>query len=176
MKSAAAILAAGLAAFLPAGSAFAANDDPVAVVKEVMRLELWTIATGLPPGDDDPFSEASLGRFYTPALREAYGAVMARSARLNEPLLDGDPITGRQEYCPLKDVAVEMADGIDNKVGVTAVFRSQWCFPEAGPGVANELTELAFILVHGDDGWRIDDFVDARQGSFRDLLADLMKE
>ncbi len=176
MKRVTAMLAAAWIVLLPAGMAGAAEGDPVALVKEVMRLELWTIATGRPPDADSPFGDAALDRFYTPELKAAYLAVMERSRLLNEPLLDGDPITGRQEYCPLRDLEVEMADGIDNRVGVTVAFRSQWCFPEAGPAVADELTVLAFVLVRGVDGWRIDDFVDERQGSFRDLLADLMKQ
>ncbi len=161
-----------MAGFAPA----AAEDDPVALVKDLLRLEMWMISAS-DPGEDQPFSDSALVRFYTPALTGAYLAVMERQRVRNEPMLNGDPITGRQEYCPLRDIAVGLAaPPTADAATVIASFRSQWCYPEAGEAVAGEVTDLAFVLVQVDGGWRIDDFVDSRQGSLRELLATLMRE
>jgi len=172
------IAAIGTAALLTAMAAWpagAVDDDPVAVVRALMRLQQSLIATNGADGEG-PWSATSLDHFYTPELKAAYLAVMERSKQLGEPLLNGDPIVGRQEYCALRNLEVEMQAGAGNQVGVTAAFQSQWCFPAAGPAVAEAETVVAFVLTYVRGRWLIDDFVQEGQGSFRELLANLLRE
>ncbi len=168
-------MVAVLLAAVAASPVQAAGEDPVALVRELMRMQQTMIATNGADGEG-PWSPTSLDYFYTPELKAAYLAVMERSQARNEPLLNGDPIVGRQEYCTLRNLEVEMQAGAGNQVGVTAAFQSQWCFPEAGPAIAGAETVVAFVLTYDRGRWRIDDFVQEGQGSFRELLASLMRE
>ena len=147
------------------------GSDPVSLVKALIREEVALIEGA---GLGDPFGKEAVDRLYTTDLAAAYAAVMDRQARLNEPLLDGDPITGHQEYCPLRGVAIELTARGDEAAVVTARFMSQWCYPEAGPAVAGEVTEVIFDLVRVGGEWRIDDFANSHYGSFRALLTQLM--
>ena len=163
-------VAANVAA-LPAAAIAQAADDPVEVVRELMRLELWSISAA-DVGEDHPFSEASLARFFTPEFAAAYEAVMDRQVRLNEPLIDGDLILNSQEYCPIIEVAVGKLGAGANDAVVQVHFRSQWCWAGVAPEVTERVDLMQFRLVRGADGWKIDDFDSG--GSVRQLFAELV--
>lgn len=166
------ILFAFLIGSLPLGAAAQEADDPVALVRELMRLELWAIAS-TDPGEDIPFSEASLARFFTPEFAAAYNAVMDRQERIHEPLIDGDLILNSQEYCPIVDVAVQRIGAAPNDALVQVHFRSQWCWPDIPREIADRVDMVEFVLVRGADGWRIDDF--GSGGSARRLFVELLR-
>ncbi len=148
------------------------GDSPVTLVKELMRQEIEYLAQ---TGRGDPLAGEALDRLFTEDMREAYQGVVDLQVALGEPLIDGDPITGRQEYCTtLRGVTVEGDFETQTTAGVTARFMSQWCYPAAGPEVAGEVTEIVFSLVKRNDEWRIEDFDHSLYGSFRDWLGLLM--
>jgi hypothetical protein len=148
------------------------GDTPVTLVKELMRQEIVYLGQ---TGEGDPLAGDALDRLFTEDLRQAYQGVLDLQQALGEPLIDGDLITGRQEYCPtLQGVTVDGDFETQTTADVTATFMSQWCFPEAGPEVAGEVTEIVFHLVKVYDEWRVEDFDHSLYGSFRDWLGMLM--
>lgn len=148
------------------------GDTPVTLVKELMRQEIDYLAQ---TGQGDALAGDALDRLFTEDLRQAFQGVIDLQEALGEPLIDGDPITGHQEYCPtLRGVTVDGDFETQTTAEVTARFLSQWCFPEAGPEVAGEVTEIVFRLVKVYDEWRIADFDHSLYGSFRDWLGLLM--
>ena len=147
------------------------GTEPIELVKQLMREEVAMI---LEPGTVDPFGEEELIRFYTHDLALAYATVMERQVAINQPLLDGDPITGHQEYCPLRNItAAETARDVA-AAEITVTFQSQWCFAEAPAEIRDEVTTIAFYLVPDSGEWRIFDFAHSAYGSFREHLAFLM--
>ncbi|MCW5714192.1 MAG: hypothetical protein KIT43_06760 [Bauldia sp.] len=148
------------------------GDSPVTLVKELMRQEIEYLGQ---TGRGDPLAGEALNRLFTDDLREAFQDVIDLQVALGEPLIDGDPITGRQEYCPtLQGVTVDGDFETQTTAGVTATFQSQWCFPEAGPEIAGEVTEIVFHLVKRNGEWRVADFDHSLYGSFREHLQYLM--
>ena len=147
------------------------GTEPIEVVKQLMREEVAMI---LEPGTVDPFGEEELLVFYTRDLAQAYVDVMERQAALNQPLLDGDPITGHQEYCPLRNITAEETARDAATAEITVTFQSQWCFADAPAEIRDEVTTIAFYLVPDSGEWRIFDFAHSAYGSFREHLAFLM--
>jgi len=147
------------------------GDSPVTLVKELMRQEIEYVGE---TGRGDPLAGEALNRLFTDDLREAFQNVIDLGAALGEPLIDGDPITGRQEYCStLRGVTVDGNFETQTTADVTATFQSQWCFPDAGEA-AGEVTEIVFHLVKRNGEWRIQDFDHSLYGSFREHLGYLM--
>ncbi|MGV8840426.1 MAG: hypothetical protein ACWA6X_08995 [Bauldia sp.] len=152
--------------------ALLAGDTPVTLVKELMRQEIEYLGQ---TGRGDPLAGEALARLYTDDLRDAYQTVVDLQAALGMPLIDGDPITGRQDYCPaLQGVVVDGDFETQTTADVTARFMSQWCFADAGPAIAGEVTEIVFHLVKRNGEWRIADFDHSLYGSFRAWLGSLM--
>ncbi len=147
------------------------GTEPIELVKQLMREEVAMI---LEPGTVDPFGEEELLVFYTRELALAYVDVMERAAALNQPLLDGDPITGHQEYCPLRNLTAEETARDVAAAEITVTFQSQWCFADAPAEIRDEVTTIAFYLVPDSGEWRIFDFAHSAYGSFREHLAFLM--
>ncbi|MCC6735549.1 MAG: hypothetical protein IT534_05410 [Bauldia sp.] len=148
------------------------GDTPVTLVKELMRQEIEYLAQ---TGRGDPLAGDALNRLFTDDLQDAYQAVVDLQAALGMPLIDGDPITGHQDYCPsLRGIVVDGDFETQTTADVTARFMSQWCHPEAGPAVAGEVAEIVFHLVKYNGEWRISDFDHSLYGSFRDWLGTLM--
>lgn len=139
-----------------------------------MRLELWYLATNAAEGEDQPFSKASLARFFTPEFAAAYTELMDRQEALQEPLLDGDPILNAQDYCPPVNLTLTPDPPGETEAAVHVSFQSLWCFDETTPGSNKVITDVDFHLVRHDGGWLIDDFDSG--GSFRRLMTELMKE
>jgi len=168
------MLAAAAAGVSFTASAQDASDDPEALIRELMRLELWSIAT-LDAGEEQPFSETSLDRFFTPEFADAYRAVMDRQEQRNEPLIDGDLILNSQEYCPPVEIDLDHLGNSANAAIVQVSFRTQWCWS----GVPNEITRridaVQFHLTKGEGGWRIEDF-DIAGGSTLEFFAALMRD
>jgi hypothetical protein len=147
------------------------GTEPTELVKQLMREEVAMI---LAPGTIDPFGEEELLRLYTRDLALAYVDVMERQAALNMPLLDGDPITGHQEYCPLRNITANETARSAEAAEVTVTFESQWCFADAPAQIRGEVTTIVFALVTEGGEWRIADFNHSAYGSFHALLAELM--
>lgn len=147
-------------------------DDPEALVRELMRLELWAISAS-DVGEDHPFSETSLARFFTPEFAAAYDAVMDRQEAIHEPLIDGDLILNSQEYCPIVDISVQRIGSAPNDAVVEVHFRSQWCWVDIPREISERVDSVQFVLARTADGWRIDDF--GSGGSARRLFRELMR-
>ena len=117
-----------------------------------------------------PFIPEAVDRLYTEELAALYLAVMALQEERNEPYVDGDPITGHQEYCPLEQIRFSSEAFSETEVSVTVSFMSQRCFDEAPPAIREEVTEIDFHVVQVGGEWRIDDFEHSLYGSFRAFL------
>ncbi len=166
------LLVAAVLAAVPAAANAQAADDPEALVRELMRLELWAISAS-DVGEDHPFSETSLARFFTPEFATAYDAVMDRQEATHEPLIDGDLILNSQEYCPIVDVSVQRIGSAPNDAVVEVHFRSQWCWVDIPREINERIDSVQFVLVRNADGWKIDDF--GSGGSARRLFRELMR-
>jgi hypothetical protein len=168
------LLAAVAAGVSVAARAQGVTDDPEALVRELMRLELWSVA--MPePGEEQPFSETSLARFFTPEFADAYRAVMDRQEQRNEPLIDGDLILNSQEYCPPIDIDLDHLGNGSSAAIVQVSFRTQWCWSGIPPEITERIDAVQFHLTKGEDGWRIADF-DAAGESTLELFAELMRD
>ncbi|MCW5696792.1 MAG: hypothetical protein KIS96_08675 [Bauldia sp.] len=147
--------------------------QPVDVVKHVLtseELAMEYVTT-------DSFDESVIAGIYAPDLVAAYEAVMTRQEELNEPILEGNLITGRQEYCPLGDLVIDAPDmPTEGEAAIHVSFASQWCFTEAPEAIRNEVTELTFRLVEVEEGWLIVDIDHSLYGSLAAYLADLAAE
>jgi hypothetical protein len=166
-----------IAAFLVLASpalAAAQNATPIDTVRKVMTLELWALSSASLDAEINPFGEASLAENFTPEFADAYNAVIQRMEERNEPLIDGDLILNSQEYCPLKELALEERPQDAGRAEVAVSFKSSWCYPEAGEEIASRVTEAVFTLVERDGRWLIDDF--SVDGSTRVQLEALMDE
>lgn len=144
--------------------------SPIEVVKEVLRLEIAYVAMDF---SADPFSEEALERLYSEDFADAYNEIMRLMEERNEPLLDGDPITGHQEYCALSGLTADEGVVTQTTATVTVSFGSQWCLEGAPPEVIGEVTTIVFHLSREDDRWVIDDFEHSLYGSFRAVLMEL---
>lgn len=146
-----------------------AGAQPIDFVKELMRYEVEFIEMS---GQSGPFTDEALAVLFSEDFADAYNDVLDLAEARDEPLLDGDPITGRQEYCPLRGIHVEAGVITQTTATVTARFMSQTCF-DIEPAFANEVTEIVFHFVREDGEWAIDDFDHSLYGSFRGLLNEL---
>ena len=117
-----------------------------------------------------PFDAEALDRLYTEDLANLYRSVVALEQERNEPYIDGDPITGHQEYCPLEQVRFSNLEMTGSRAQVTVSFMSQRCFDEAPLADREEVTEIDFHIVQVGGEWRIDDFEHSLYGSFRAFL------
>ncbi len=163
------------AACLLLGGAAAQADEPVDTVRTLMQLETWAI-TAVDPGADRPFSDYSLGTYFTDAFADAFAAVRAKEQELDLPLIDGDVIIGSQEYCPLRDVFIAPGEVAEGRAEVRVTFQAQWCYPEAGDAVSGHTTEVTFHLVEVDARWLVDDFAVDTDESFRSVMESLLDE
>jgi hypothetical protein len=167
------LLVAAAAGIASSAHAQDVSDDPEALVRELMRLEIWSLSA-TDAGEEVPFSPSSLARFFTPEFAAAYEAVMQKQERIQEPLIDGDLILNSQEYCPIVDVSVGRLGAAPNDALVQVHFRSQWCWSDVPREVSERVSLVEFMLVRGEDGWRINDF--GSGGSARRLFANLLRD
>lgn len=149
------------------------GNDPVVLAKALMLAETAYIETN---GVVGPFDEEVLERAYTADFIAAYLAVLDAEEARNEPLLDGDPITGRQEYCQLRNLEIEAVAVEPMSAEVAARFQSQWCFDEVSAEVQEAVTEIVFHMVLVDGVWLVADFDHGDYGSFRRLLGELLTQ
>jgi hypothetical protein len=144
--------------------------QPVDVVKHVLTSENLAMEFVSP----DSFDESVIQGLYYPDLVAAYDAVMTLQEERNEPILDGNLITGRQEYCPLEDVVVDAPEvPTEGEASVHVSFNTQWCFADAPDEIRNEVTEITFRLIEVEEGWLITDLDHSLYGSLMAHLADL---
>jgi hypothetical protein len=129
------LILAGASLIAPA--AFAADAAPADIVASIYRLYAG------PKGDyqSGSIEDKRVAAFFTRSLRAALKAMDARSRKLNEPILDFDPITDSQD--PLVE-RLSVAPESDNAAAAT--FYS---------GEAKHV--VRYVFVREDGAWRIDD-------------------
>jgi hypothetical protein len=121
-------------------------DDPA---PKDMVTEIYHIAAG-PKGDYQTvsaFDDKQVRKNFTKSLLAADSAMNARSKKLNEPILDFDPITNSQDPSVRNlTIAVESADAA--KTIVAASFDSE------GSKTRNV---VRYIFVRDGAAWKLDD-------------------
>lgn len=116
----------------PAG---ASGPDPAAVIAPLYQPYL---AQGVFQGLEDQAP-------WTPSMRDALVAMMARSQAANEPLLDFDPLIGAQDY-QLSGLSVVTESIV---AGSHATVRAH--FTNAG-----RETDIFYDMLWQESGWRVD--------------------
>ena len=110
--------------------------------------EIYKIAAG-PKGDystPSAFDDARVRKHFTKSLLSADRAMEARSKKLNEPILDFDPITNSQDPSVRNlSIAVENADAA--KTVVAASFDSE----------GQTRNVVRYIFVREGGAWKLDD-------------------
>jgi Protein of unknown function (DUF3828) len=152
-------LAAVLAAFC-ALPAIAEEQSPTQMI-----VEIYHIAAG-PKGDyqaPSAIDDAKARQHFTKSLLAAKKAMDLRSKKLNEPILDFDPITNSQDPIVRNlAIAVETADAA--KTIVAATFDSESKPPR---------NVVRYIFVREANAWKIDDIA-GENGDDKWDLRDLM--
>ena len=139
---------------LGAGPALAAEDSPVAAVTAIYRIYAG------PKGDYQTGSldDKRVLAYFTSSLRKALADMDARSRRLNEPILDFDPVTDSQDPT-VKDLKIEaesdtvVAASFDNggtpRDVVRYVFRREgaaWKVDDIRGGSGDSVWDLRAII------------------------------
>ncbi len=112
-------------------------------------VEIYRIAAG-PKGDylsPSAFADKQVRRHFTKSLLDADKAMNLRSKKLNEPILDFDPVTNSQDPSVRGlSIAVESADAANTVVA--ASFNSEG---RTGPNI------VRYIFVREGGAWKLDD-------------------
>jgi hypothetical protein len=112
-------------------------------------VEIYRIAAG-PRGDylsPSAFEDRRVRKHFTKSLLSAENAVEARSRKLNEPILDFDPVTNAQEPSVRNlSIGVESADAARTVVAAS--------FDRESRPLRNV---VRYIFVREGGGWRLDD-------------------
>ncbi len=138
---------------LPAAGA-AAAEDPRDIVTEIYRLYAG------PKGDysQGSIEDQRVSAYFTRSLRAALKAMNARSKKLNEPILDFDPVTDSQD--PMVE---RLSIAPESESIVAATFYS---------GDVKHVVRYVFKRENG--AWRIDD-VSGGEGDGKWDLRDIVK-
>jgi len=112
-------------------------------------VEIYRVAAG-PKGDylsPSPFDDRRVRRHFTKSLLNAENAMDMRSRKLNEPILDFDPVTNSQEPSVRNlAIAVESADAARTVVAAS--------FDRESRPLRNV---VRYIFVREGGGWKLDD-------------------
>ncbi|MGD0641106.1 MAG: DUF3828 domain-containing protein [Roseiarcus sp.] len=140
-------------ASLIAPSALAAEATPVDIVTSVYRLYAG------PKGDyqNGSIEDKRVAAFLTKSLRAALKAMDARSKKLDEPILDFDPVTDSQDPMVERLSIAPQSDSV-----VAATFFS---------GEVKHV--VRYVLVREEGAWKIDDI--AGEGDDKWDLRDIIK-
>jgi hypothetical protein len=124
-------------ASLLAPSALAADAAPADIVAEIYRIYAG------PKGDyqNGSIEDKRVAALLTRSLRAALKAMDARSKKLNEPILDFDPVTDSQD--PMVE---RLRIAPEGESGAAATFYS---------GDVKHV--VRYVLAREDGAWRIDD-------------------
>jgi hypothetical protein len=143
-----------IGASLFAPQALAAEAAPADMVAAIYRLYAG------PKGDykNGSIEDKRVAANFTASLRKALAAMNARSKKLNEPILDFDPVTDSQ------DPAVErLSIAPESESVVAATFFS---------GEVKHVVRYVFVKENG--AWRIDD-ISGGEGDDKWDLRDIIK-
>jgi Protein of unknown function (DUF3828) len=133
-----------LLAGLAAAPAIAEEQSPKDLVAQIYRISAG------PKGDyhaPSGFEDKQIRKHFTKSLLAAQKAMDQRSKKLNEPILDFDPVTNSQDPSVLHlSIDVESADAANTIVA--ASFDG-----ESDP----KRNLVRYIFVREDGAWRLDD-------------------
>ncbi len=134
-------------------AALAAEAAPVDVVTSIYRLYAG------PKGDyqNGSIDDKRVSAFFTKSLRAALKAMDARSKKLDEPILDFDPVTDSQDPMVQRLSIAPQSEGV-----VEATFYS---------GEVKHV--VRYVFAKEDGAWKIDDI--AGQGDDKWDLRDIIK-
>jgi hypothetical protein len=138
------ILVAAALAGLCAAPANAEEQSPKDVV-----VEIYHVAAG-PKGDyqaPSAFDDKQVRRHFTKSLVAAQKAMDLRSKKLNEPILDFDPVTNSQDPS-VRNLAIAAESADEAKTIIAASFDSQGDKPH---------NVVRYIFTREGGAWRIDD-------------------
>ena len=126
-----------IGASLIAPAALAAEAAPADIVAEIYRLYAG------PKGDyqNGSIEDKRVAAFFTKSLRAALKAMDARSKKINEPILDFDPVTDSQDPMVERLSIAPESDSV-----VAASFYS---------GDVKHV--VRYVFAREDGAWRIDD-------------------
>jgi Protein of unknown function (DUF3828) len=116
--------------------------------KEIVT-QIYHIAAG-PKGDyqtPSPFDDKQVRKYFTKSLLAADNAMSARSKKLNEPILDFDPITNSQDPS-VRNLTIDVESADAAKTIVAASFDSEG---------AKARNVVRYILVRDGAAWKVDD-------------------
>lgn len=112
-------------------------------------VEIYHIAAG-PKGDyqaPSAFDDRQVRKHWTKSLLAAQSAMERRSKKLNEPILDFDPVTNSQDPS-VRNLAIDVESADSAKTVVAARFDSE------GEKDANV---VRYIFVRDGGAWKLDD-------------------
>jgi hypothetical protein len=137
------LVLAGTAA-LCAGAARADEQSPKDVV-----VAIYHIAAG-PNGDyqvPSAIDDKQVRKHFTKSLIAARNAMDARSKKLNEPILDFDPVTNSQDPS-VRNLAIDVESADAARTIVAARFESEG---------AKAQNVVRYVFVREAGAWRVDD-------------------
>jgi hypothetical protein len=114
-------------------------------------VEIYHIAAG-PKGDyqtPSAFDDKQARKHFTKSLLAAQRAMDLRSKKLNEPILDFDPVTNSQDPS-VRNLSIDVESADAAKTVVAASFDSE------GRTVRNV---VRYIFVRDGGAWRLDDML-----------------
>jgi hypothetical protein len=138
-------------------------DDPA---PKDMVTEIYHIAAG-PKGDyqaASAFDDKQVRKHFTKSLLAADNAMNARSKKLNEPILDFDPITNSQDPS-VRNLTIDVESADAAKTIVAAAFDSE------GSKTRNI---VRYVFVRDGAVWRLDDISGENGGADKWDLRELM--
>jgi hypothetical protein len=127
-----------------------------------MVVEIYRLAAG-PKGDYSavsPLEQRAVRAQFTPSLRKAMEAMERRSKKLNEPILDFDPVTNSQDPSVI-DLKIESENEEANDATVAASFKQE----EA----AKTPTTVRYLFKKEAGAWKLDDITGDASGEKWDL-------
>jgi hypothetical protein len=136
------LIVAALAGF--AWPAIAEDRSPKDIV-----VEIYHVAAG-PKGDyqtASAFDDKQIRKNFTGSLLAAQKAMDLRSKKLNEPILDFDPVTNSQDPS-VRDLSVDVESADAAKTIVAAGFASEG---------AKARNVVRYIFVREGGAWKLDD-------------------
>jgi hypothetical protein len=154
------ILLAAAAAGFCATSALAAEPSPKDIV-----VEIYHVAAG-PKGDyqaPSAIEDKQLRKHFTKSLLAAQKSMDLRSKKLNEPILDFDPVTNSQDPS-VRNLTIDVESADAAKTVVAASFDSE------GDKARNV---VRYVFVREGEVWKLDD-ISGENGADKWDLRDVM--
>ncbi|QGM46289.1 DUF3828 domain-containing protein [Methylocystis heyeri] len=127
-----------------------------------MVVEIYRLAAG-PKGDysaASPLQQRGVRAEFTPSLRKAMEAMERRSKKLNEPILDFDPITNSQDPSVI-DLKIETEKEEAKDATVAASFKQEQA--------AKTRTTVRYLFKKEAAAWKLDDIAGDASGEKWDL-------